>query len=378
VVFHAEPHVQDDPQRQKELDTFLAAQAGRALRNGKDTLTPDYVADSTVSARAMRTAVLATASLVLRPRLRRGGGAAVASAVPVGDADTFQIKTLEQLVADGAVARKRVMSGEVKEALAKENAADAKLDWPLGHDDELYIEFVTALLTPEPIGGNLLGVVKLEEYKNDLPKGAQAIYVASSGPYDFIGPSLSKDHRFDRFRVVQDGKTFTFREADYTYAVPTGGMQLAGLFMLRANSGFDGTKPWRLELLVKGAGAKPVTVAFGADYKLPDLSKPAATTTAAAAPSAAADAAGPDAQGEDALDDAAFDAPPPVPAYVEAWEAAKGKAVGLALLLTTLTLIFVFQAQLARHRLAHRWVRNGFLLRLWCGSAGSRVCSSRR
>jgi transcriptional regulator of nitric oxide reductase len=163
----------------------------------------------------MRTAVLATASLVLRPRLRRGGpgAAATAAAVPVGDADTFQIRTLEQLVADGAVVRKRVTSGEVKDALAKENAADAKLDWPLGHDDEVYIEFVTALVTPEAIGGNLLGVVKLEEYKNDLPKGAQAIYVASSGPYDFIGPNFSKDHRFDRFRLVQGGKTFRLRKA---------------------------------------------------------------------------------------------------------------------------------------------------------------------
>jgi hypothetical protein len=151
--------------------------------------------------------------------------------------------------------------------------------------------------------------------------------------------------------------------------VPTGGEQLAGLFVLRANSGFDGTKPWRLELLVKGAGAKPVTLAFNADYKLPDLSKPSTTTAVAATPSAAADAAGADAQADDALGDDTFDAPPPVPAYVEAWQAAKGKAVVLGVMLTVLTLIFVFQAQLSRHRQAHRWVRNGFLLAtlVWLG-----------
>src|SRR5215831_15336912 len=57
VVFHDEPHIAGDAIRQKELDTFLAAMAGRALKGGKDTITPDYVADSTVSARAMRTAV---------------------------------------------------------------------------------------------------------------------------------------------------------------------------------------------------------------------------------------------------------------------------------------------------------------------------------
>src|SRR5712671_6325477 len=66
VVFHDEPHIAGDRVRQGELDRFLAAMAGRALKGGKDAITPDYVADSTVSARAMRTAVLATASLVLR------------------------------------------------------------------------------------------------------------------------------------------------------------------------------------------------------------------------------------------------------------------------------------------------------------------------
>jgi NosR/NirI family nitrous oxide reductase transcriptional regulator len=47
----------------------------------------------------------------------------------------------------------------------------------------------------------------------------------------------------------------------------------------------------------------------------------------------------------------------------------EGQAVVLGLLLTTLTLIFIFQAQLSRHRLAHRVVRNGFLLAtlFWLG-----------
>jgi transcriptional regulator of nitric oxide reductase len=72
VVFHAEPHILHDPIRERELDTFIGRQAGRALRGGTDPAAPDYVADSTVSARAMRTALLATAGLVLRARLSRG------------------------------------------------------------------------------------------------------------------------------------------------------------------------------------------------------------------------------------------------------------------------------------------------------------------
>src|SRR5437870_12933283 len=71
VVFHNEPHIVGDAIRQRELDTFLARQAGRPLRGGTDALPPDYVADTTVSARAMRTAVLATAGIVLRARAAR-------------------------------------------------------------------------------------------------------------------------------------------------------------------------------------------------------------------------------------------------------------------------------------------------------------------
>jgi len=160
VVFHDEPHIAGDKVRQGELDRFLAAMAGRPLKGGKDTLTPDYVADSTVSARAMRTAILATASLVLRPRL--GRNAQTAAIAPARDLDTFNKKSLDELVAEGAVARRRVTSGEVKAALAGAGAQDAKLDWPPGRDDDLYIEFVTALATPTAIGGNLIGVVALE------------------------------------------------------------------------------------------------------------------------------------------------------------------------------------------------------------------------
>jgi polyferredoxin len=68
-----------------------------------------------------------------------------------------------------------------------------------------------------------------------------------------------------------------------------------------------------------------------------------------------------------------LDLEPPVPAWVEAWHDARLNVAILAVLLTALTLIFVFQAQLARSRLAHRLVRNGFLLvvLVWLGWTAS-------
>jgi polyferredoxin len=90
--------------------------------------------------------------------------------------------------------------------------------------------------------------------------------------------------------------------------------------------------------LVNGAGANPVTVGFPLEYKLPDAH-------------------------------ILMPEPPPVAAWVEAWRDARMNIAILAVLLTLLTAIFVFQAQLSRSRRAHRLVRTGFLLvvLVWLG-----------
>jgi polyferredoxin len=223
---------------------------------------------------------------------------------------------------------------------------------------------MTALVTPRAVGGNLLGVVKFEDYKQQLRRGAQAIYVASNGPYDFLGTKYSREsegRRFDRLRVVQNGKTFRFVQNDYSYATPIEGQQLTGLFALRTNSGFDPLKPWRLEILINSAGTPPVTVAFGLDYKIPD-------TYVLQVPGPPAVTPAPQTQPQSQTD-SETELPPPVPTWIEAWSDARENVVILAVLLSVLTLIFTFQATLARHRVAHRLVRTGLLLAvlLWLG-----------
>src|SRR5947208_3681356 len=69
VVFHNENYIVHDTTRQRLLNTFLAREAGRSLRGvPANALSPDFVAGATISARAMRAAVLAPAALVLRAR----------------------------------------------------------------------------------------------------------------------------------------------------------------------------------------------------------------------------------------------------------------------------------------------------------------------
>ena len=347
VVFHREPYIIYDTVRQRRLDTFLAREAGRQIRAEPDAvrlargetvsaLPPDYVAGATISARAMRAGVLTTAGLVLRARTAR-----TAVTEPTLDIETFRPQSWEALLAEGAVVRRRITAGEVAEALAASGATTVKLEESLGKPDDLYSDLYVGLASPLAIGGSLVGLLDFEQYKRLQPNGINVIIIASMGPYSFLGTKFfrsSEGNRFDRMRLIQDGKEFGFVQKDYqwTYIVNAGarGPQTSGLFAIRADSGFDPLKPWRLEFLVHNAGATPATVAFGIDYKLP----PAYVLMP----------------------------PPPevpqVPAWVEAWQEARTDLVILGALLTVLTLIFVFQAQLSRFRLAHKLVRNGFLL----------------
>jgi NosR/NirI family transcriptional regulator, nitrous oxide reductase regulator len=341
VVFHREPYVYRDAVRQPQLDRFLEAEAGVPLNGSPSQLPPNFVAQATITARLMRAAVHDTARMVLHTRLGRQ-----VVTVPTLDVERFELKSWNELIAEGSVARLRVTSGEVAAALAKAGAADATPEVPLGKPDDLYSEVFFGLLTPAAIGGNLLGVRNFEEYRRRIPQGRHVLFFASNGPYDFHGTNhwwKAYNYRFDRIRIVQDGHAIGFVHEDYQKLL-TGAaegiqsQQEAGLFTLPADAAFDPVKPWRLELLVNTAGPNPVTVAFPLEYRLP-----------------AAHILMPD--------------EPPVAAWVEAWRDARVNIAVLAALLAALTAIFVFQAQLSRSRLAHRVVRIGFLavVLVWLG-----------
>jgi NosR/NirI family nitrous oxide reductase transcriptional regulator len=357
VVFHREPYVYHDAVRQPQLDTFLAREAGMPLAGGVPMLRPDFVAGATITARLMRAGIHDTARLVLATRV---GSRSVT--VPTLDVDRFTLKSWDELIAEGAVARRRVTSGEVAAALAKAGTTDAVLEVALGKPDDLYTEIFFGLLTPAAIGGNVFGVRTYEDLRSRIPDGAHAVFMASNGPHDFHGTShfwKADGYRFNRVRIVQEAgeqsdRTIGFVHEDYQPLLvgAAEGLQsqnAAGLFTVPAGAGFDPVKPWRLELVVNGAGQIPAAV-IPIEYKLP-----AALILMPGAPAAAAGVE---------------------EAWVEAWRDAKVNVAILAVLLAALTAIFAFQAQLSRSRRAHRLVRTGFLLvtLVWLGwTAGAQL-----
>jgi hypothetical protein len=173
------------------------------------------------------------------------------------------------------------------------------------------------------------------------------IFMASNGPHDFHGTShfwKADGYRFNRVRIVQDGRVIGFVHDDYQRLLSgaSSGLQAqadAGLFTVPASAGLDPVRPWQLELVVNAAGQLPAAV-IPIEYRLPS----AFILTPA-------------------------QARPPVPAFVEAWREARTNVAILAVLLAALTAIFVFQAPLSRARRVHRLVRTGFLMvvLVWLG-----------
>ena len=188
--------------------------------------------------------------------------------MPTLDVDGFTLKSWDELIAEGAVVRLRITSGEVAAALAKAGAADAALEVPLGKPDDLYTEVFFGLLTPAGIGGNVMGVRNFEDLRGAHPAGGQMIFMASNGPYDFHGTShfwKADGYRFNRIRIVQDGRTIGFVHDDYQRLLSGAAsglqaQQMPGCSPCRPSAGLDPVKPWRLELVVNAAGQLPAAV----------------------------------------------------------------------------------------------------------------------
>jgi transcriptional regulator of nitric oxide reductase len=226
----------------------LKREAGTSIRGGVvPALTPDFVAGATVTARAMRGAVADAARLVLRARMPLPQ-----VSEPTLNREQYRRVAWDDLLAEGAVARRRITAGEVAAALGMA---------PEGATDRVFTDLYAALLTPAALGGSLIGLNRYNEYMRRFPSGAQVIAVASSGPYDFLGDDYvraAKGFRFDRIHVTQNGRTYHFVNSDFLRLDTRAhegflAQQYAALFALPPN--FDPLKDWRLELLVR-AGEK--------------------------------------------------------------------------------------------------------------------------
>ena len=261
------------------------------------------------------------------------------------------IRDWPALTRDGAVRRMTLDVGQINAAFAA-MGDERVLKYPQpGDPDDIYIDLYTALVSAPGIGLSLMGEAEYDNLADWLEEGEQAILIAGRGAYSYKGSGYVRGGIFDRILLIQGDISVRFHDRQQRRL---GGLAAAGapsfteldVFKIPADSGFDPTRPWRIQLLsqrVVGPVEK-VFLTFDLEYELPARYLSALTPQA---PQVVADPQ------EDALARTAL--------WQRIW---KGKIAEIAVLvgmLTVLTGVFFFQVQATRNTRAYYWFRMGFL-----------------
>ena len=134
--------------------TFLTSLEGLEGRLGAEGgLKPSFVAGATISARAMRNAVLEGARMVVRYRSEE-----IIVTEPTVDTINFKPLSTQDLVRDGGLAYVHITNQDLFDAMKKAGLFNFLPQIPVsGGPGNTYIEFVVGYANPPKIGRNGMG-----------------------------------------------------------------------------------------------------------------------------------------------------------------------------------------------------------------------------
>ncbi|MCW5719716.1 MAG: 4Fe-4S binding protein [Devosia sp.] len=330
VLFHREPYLINDERRSAYLVEFLASLRGVEARLGaQGRYEPSFVAGATISARAMRNAVLEGGRMVLRFRTEES-----LVTEPTIDMVGFKPMSPLELVDDGGLERVRVTNADLESAMNAAGLGDYLPEIAiLGGADATYADFVVGYGNPPQIGRNGVGLEPYDQLINGTTDGSMAIYVGSlGGAYDYRGTkfnNIANQFQLDRISVSQGARVYAF---DKSAMIPSW-QRTSDLLLLPPESGFDPMLPWHVQFhasALKPDGSLAPFVLAELDYALP-------------------------------AHYILMPEPEQAPAWAEPWIEGWLDIAILCTALVALTAILVFQAQISRIRKLHRYLRLGFL-----------------
>ncbi|RDD71304.1 NosR/NirI family protein [Paracoccus versutus] len=271
------------------------------------------------------------------------------------DPDAAPSADWHEMEGDGTLRRLSLDVGQVNAAFAANpdrRAAERALSEA---PDTTFIEMQAGLVSVPAIGKALLGDAQAANLQAWLAPGDQAIAVMGRGLYSFKGSGYVRGGIFDRIVLIQDDVSVRFRDRDHRRlnAVAADGapdFTEMDLFKIPAASGFDPTKPFRIQLLVhrEVGPIEKVFHTFDLGYQLPQK-----YLRSVAAPAPAPEAAVPVAQSDESQAQAQL--------WKRIWLDSKPKIAGLAAMLLVLTGAFFFQSFATRNERAFYIFRMGFL-----------------
>lgn len=264
----------------------------------------------------------------------------------------------QTLDGDGSIRTLRLDVGQVNAAFAATGDQRAIARPEKGKPEDTFIEMHLALVSAPEIGRTLLGAGDYANLADWLDDGDQAILVLGRGKYSFKGSGYVRGGIFDRIQLIQGDVSVRFFDKQHKRLgrlAPDDAPSFTELdiFRIPADSTFDPTAPFRLQLLVQravGAIDKTfVTVDLG--YRIPDRHT---EPFAAEPPSGAVNAT---LQSEAAVSDTAELSH----LWRRIWIQKQVEVGVLVAALVLLTGVFFFQMQVTRHERFTYWFRIGFL-----------------
>nr|WP_252729673.1 NosR/NirI family protein [Pacificibacter marinus] len=261
------------------------------------------------------------------------------------------------LEGDGTLRRLSLDVGQINAAFAAmedERAGERALNEA---PETTFIEMQAALVSHPAIGRAILGEAVAENIEAWLDEGDHAVAIVGRGLYSFKGSGYVRGGIFDRIVLIQNDVSVRFRDRMHKRinAIAADGAPVfaeADLFKIPADSGFDPTKPFRIQLLVQrevGAIEKVFTT-FDLGYQLP--SKYIRTVVSPVMEEVPARVAEVTSQSE-------LDAQQAL--WKKIWLGKKVEITVLGIMLTLLTGVFFFQNLAVRNAGGFYWFRIGFL-----------------
>ena len=340
IVAHEEPILVIGIPRDA-LAAYVAAFGGFDIRAGAglkpaDDLArgPHAVAGATITSTVIRDAIVRSSRAVLRSRDNAPDGTVRL------DRETLRRSSWQSLVAEGAVQHRLVLRAEASKLLGTQD----------NEPDKPFIDLWLALATAPPIGESLLGQRIYESELAKIGPDDDLVLIGASGLYSFKGTEWRQSGSFERFEIVQGSRTIRLKAADYT---PVEALHAAGapelreiaVFRIPRSSGFDSTKPFRLDVdlgtLAQAAGPAVVTL----DYRIPDRYLIGAAEVQPSLDRAVASAAS---------------TQPPL--WQEIWWARRYEIAVLGAMLTVLAGILVFQDTVTAHGVFYFRLRTFYML----------------
>ena len=344
IVAHEEPILVIGIPRDA-LAAYVAAFKGFDIRAGAglkpaDNLArgPHAVAGATITSTVIRDAIVRSSRAVLRSRSNTPDGTVRL------DRETLRRSSWQSLLAEGAVQHRLVLRAEASKLLGTQD----------NEPDKPFIDLWLALATPPAIGESLLGQRIYESELGKIGPDDDLLLIGASGLYSFKGTEWRQSGSFERIEIVQGSRTMRLKAADHTpiealHAAGAPELREIAVFRIPHASGFDSTKPFRLELDLGTPAPTAGPAVATLDYRIPDryLISPAVTPTPPALDRAATSAASASAQ-------------PPL--WQEIWWARRYEIAVLGAMLTVLAGILVFQDTVTAHGVFYYRLRTFYML----------------